>query len=712
MARLYRFFPLILLLSLLSACAPAQQATPPAIGGFLDLSNWDFAKNGPAILTGDWELYWNQLLTPQDFASVTPPQPTGYFLVPQAWQGVKVGDVTLPAMGYTTMRLRIRLPYSAEPYAVYLKVEKMAWRAWLNGREVADKGVVGTTPATTAAANNIDKINFHIEPGQDVDLVIQVANFHYAIGGARNTMLIAPASLLDRRIIQQVSFDIFLFGAFIAIAIYHISLFALRPSDPRPLYVAAFTILIGFWRLMQGEAIFAALFPQIPGSILIRIELLCAFTLPMAISAFIRSLYPDEWSRPATWLVGGVFGALALSVILLPTNLSSQGLTVFRVALPLYALLAVWVIIRAVAHRRNGALMIFVAALLLAIASVLDTLVVMLNRGWQVTAVLFPLGILGMALVQAFLLSRRTSQAYQTIETQATRLAELGHAYYRFVPQAFLNLLSKKDITEISLGDQLERDMAVLFVDIRGFTSISEHMTPAEVFSFLNSILGGLAPIVRQNGGFVDKYLGDGFMALFPGSIQDAMKAGVDIRRYMETFNHPRLAQGQRPIVITMALHTGHIMLGTVGEPERMDGTVVADAVNTTSRLEDLAKRSNVTFLISEQVYKTLPDEDKADVRYLGEVILRGRETPLKIFDVFSGDPLEVATLKRKTRADFETGLHLFQARAFERARDLFDLVTMTNPEDTLAAYYWSISEHFAATGLPSNWDGIQIAPE
>lgn len=712
MLRHWNFLLFILALCALSACAPAPVSSPNAIAGVLDLTGWNFDRDGLATLDGQWEFYWGQLLTPQDFASTNPPQPTGFFTIPQAWQGVKAGNITLPTTGYTTLRLRIRLPNRVEPYAVYLKVEKMAWRAWLNGQEVAAKGVVGTSPETTSAANTIEKVDFQLQPGQEVDLIIQVSNYHYAIGGLRNTMWVGPAGMMDNRIIRSAGFDIFLFGAFVAIALYHINLFALRPRDIRPLYVTAFTLCIGFWRLMQGEAIFSIFFPQIPGDILIRIELICAYTLPMAIGAFIHSLFPDEWLRGISQGIGIVFGSLVASAVLLPTAWSSQGLTIFRIGLPAVGLVLVWVVLRAILHKRSGAMLIFVAALALAITAVLDTLVVMLNRGWQITAVLFPLGFLGMALVESYLLSRRSAEAYVTAETQAKRLAELSSTYYRFVPQAFLNLIGKKDINDIRLGDQVEREMSIMFVDIRGFTTLAEKMTPAQVFAFLDSVLGGLAPIIRQHGGFIDKYLGDGFIALFPGSVQDALQAGIDIRRYMESFNRTREDQGLRMLNITIALHAGKLMLGTVGEPERMDGTVLGDAVNTTARLEEFAKRYDTTFMISDTICNGLPNREEYGIRHLGEFVLRGRRELLDVYEVFDGDPQAIAALKRQSSAYFDQALRLFQNREFEEARTHFALLREANPDDMLILYYETISHHFAANGVPLHWDGIQLAPE
>lgn len=104
----------------------------------------------------------------------------------------------------------------------------------------------------------------------------------------------------------------------------------------------------------------------------------------------------------------------------------------------------------------------------------------------------------------------------------AEELARTRQAYGRFVPHEFLHLMGIDDITSVRIGDHVERPMTILFADIAGFTTISEQMGPAEIFGMLNSYLGEMEPIVRAHHGFVDKFIGDAIMALFPRQADDA----------------------------------------------------------------------------------------------------------------------------------------------------------------------------------------------
>jgi signal transduction histidine kinase/DNA-binding response OmpR family regulator len=186
------------------------------------------------------------------------------------------------------------------------------------------------------------------------------------------------------------------------------------------------------------------------------------------------------------------------------------------------------------------------------------------------------------------------------------KLAKINAAYNRFVPHEFLQFLEKESIVEVRLGDYVQKEMTIMFSDVRSFTSLSEKMTPKENFDFLNMFLGGVGPCIREHRGFIDKYLGDGIMALFPESPVDAVEAALAMQVQLDEFNTHRATEGYPPIKIGIGLHTGSLILGTIGEEKRMEGTVISDAVNLASRLEGLTKWYGCTLIISEQTLKAL----------------------------------------------------------------------------------------------------------
>jgi class 3 adenylate cyclase len=140
------------------------------------------------------------------------------------------------------------------------------------------------------------------------------------------------------------------------------------------------------------------------------------------------------------------------------------------------------------------------------------------------------------------------SQAAVSMENAElyTDLSRLNRAYERFVPRAFLRQLARKSIVDVELGDSVERELSVAFVDLRSFSTISEGLPPAESFRFVNAFLGRMEPIVERHGGFIDKYLGDAVMALFEGVADDAVRAAEEMLTELARMNEERTDAARR----------------------------------------------------------------------------------------------------------------------------------------------------------------------
>lgn len=240
--------------------------------------------------------------------------------------------------------------------------------------------------------------------------------------------------------------------------------------------------------------------------------------------------------------------------------------------------------------------------------------------------------------------SMRDSVRRTILDLKATNLS-----IERFVPQAFLAIMGKPSIVEVGLGDNKRRNMTVLFSDIRDFTTLSEKMTPDANFAFINAYLERMGPVIRTHGGFIDKYIGDAIMALFE-TADDALRASLDMLETLDRFNADRSASGQLPIAIGIGLNSGSLMLGTIGEQHRMDGTVISDAVNLASRIEGLTKVYRARLLISQYTYEQLSDPAAHDIRPIDVVVVKGKTRPVTIYEVYARDPAADRAAKGLTR--------------------------------------------------------------
>lgn len=285
---------------------------------------------------------------------------------------------------------------------------------------------------------------------------------------------------------------------------------------------------------------------------------------------------------------------------------------------------------------------------------------------------------------------------------------ENAQTVHRFIPREFLDMLERKSLADVKLGDHMQKEMTVFFSDIRDFTQLSERLTPQENFSFLTSYLRNVTPIIRARGGFVDKYLGDGVMALFPGQALDAVQAAVDLGQQIARYNHGRRLAGYAAIKIGTGLHRGTLMLGTIGAEDQMQTTVIADAVNLASRIEGMTKTFGVNLLLSGSVVGNLPKDHTFKLRALGAVRAKGKSEAVEIFECYDNDAHELAEHKDKTQTQFAAGMAEYRKGMLLTAGRIFSRIAEINSEDTVAAYFRDRCTLSVVRERAGPWDGAE----
>jgi PAS domain S-box-containing protein len=272
-------------------------------------------------------------------------------------------------------------------------------------------------------------------------------------------------------------------------------------------------------------------------------------------------------------------------------------------------------------------------------------------------------------------------------------LFQINKAYERFVPSQFLQLLEKSSILDVELGDQVQLEMSVLFSDIRDFTTISEKMTPQENFQFINAYLSRMESAIIENKGFIDKYIGDAIMALFSGNPDNAVNASIAMLHQLQVYNQERLNSGYAPIKIGIGINTGNLMLGTVGGQNRMDTTVISDAVNLASRVEGLTKTYGVALLITQQTFNKLANPSNYAIRMIAEINVKGKVDLSTIYEAFDADIPETKRGKLATKDLFNQALSLYRQQKFIQATELFSQCLKLCPSDQVAQIYWDWCE-------------------
>ena len=323
---------------------------------------------------------------------------------------------------------------------------------------------------------------------------------------------------------------------------------------------------------------------------------------------------------------------------------------------------------------------------------------------WLIFPPAVALLFLSMFVTFGFSVAQNMNDLKRLALEQQMRLTE---AYQRFVPSQLLSSLEKESILDVQLGDQVQKEMSILFSDIRSFTTLSESMTPEENFRFVNSYLSLMGPLVREHHGYIDKYVGDSIMALFDRTPDDAVQTSVSMFKALREFNEERLRAGYEPIRIGVGVNTGMMMLGTLGEADRMEGSVISDAVNLAARLEGLTKLYKTLLLISEATFNKLTLE-VFKPRLIDKVAVKGKESSVLVYEVLDAEAQELFEKKHGTIKLFEQGFDLYQNQRFEEALPLFCRCLELVAEDTVAALYVERCQILISGGWNTEtWDEV-----
>jgi len=249
-------------------------------------------------------------------------------------------------------------------------------------------------------------------------------------------------------------------------------------------------------------------------------------------------------------------------------------------------------------------------------------------------------GILGGV---AFVLGLAAVARYAQAVVSATRDAPArlfatfereNEAQGRFLPRTLVDRLGRNSLADVEIGDRATERMTVLFADIRDSTALTEELSSEDAFVLIADFFARSARVVREHRGSIDKYLGDGYMALFPRCVEDALDAAMALQAAVRELNREGIGPA---IEIGVGLHTGPVTFGTVGDARHIDTTVVSDTVNTAKRVEGLSKRLRVPVVATEDVMDLARDTSRYIVRRLGAHPVRGKRDPV---DVMAIEPM------------------------------------------------------------------------
>jgi class 3 adenylate cyclase len=617
-------------LLVLSSCSGTDQNEKRlAHNGRLDLTDVRFQEGKIIDLEGNWYFWPDKLLSPAEVRQELREGSPKTVPVPAIWS--ETGMFASPKKMLTkgTVAMEVTLPDGIPTWAIRLPNADTACTLFLDEQETVRIGMVGATKETCVPRTGMEVVPF-IPRSRQVLITMQVSNFNNNATGLWSSPSLGDYPSISQKRNYSIFFTALISGALLFTGLYHLMQYLFRRKDSSALLFGLICLLVAMYNLFVGERIIISLFPytrdgwELAG----KLEYLSAhMTLPLFM-LFFKRLYPNRVNDVALKLSIGVSLAWAALVILSPAFVHHPFLSAYLIFAILTAIYMLLVLVKAMIEKDDGAAIIIVGLSIMTLTIINDTL---LTSSVIHTFYMFSLGMYIFLFSQAILLSRRSSRLFARVEQYAHELVLLNQSLERFIPHEVLKFLGKKSIINVNLGDFSLEDMSVFILDIRDFTAMSESMTPTETFTFINNFLNHFGPIVRNNGGFIDKYLGDGFMALFPGDADHALNAALSMREELVVFNE-RHRDLYSPTRFGIGVHKGALMLGTIGESMRMDSTVISDTVNTASRLEELTKKHRADILVSAETIQKLAEPERFTLTKIGSETVKGKKKAIEIY--------------------------------------------------------------------------------
>jgi class 3 adenylate cyclase/HAMP domain-containing protein len=306
--------------------------------------------------------------------------------------------------------------------------------------------------------------------------------------------------------------------------------------------------------------------------------------------------------------------------------------------------------------------------------------------------------------------------AYGEIKNYALQAAvaerrekKIRHVFQKYVPNQVIEQFFASP--ESMLVGQ-ERELAILFSDIRGFTTLSEGLSPSNLVESLNRYFSKMVEVIMQQQGVVDKYIGDAIMAFFGAPAPDeescfhAVSAALDMLDALNEFNRTQKTQGRPVFKIGIGINYGDVTIGNIGSEKKMDYTVIGDMVNLASRLEGLNKSYMEPIIISEPVQQEL--DGRIPARMIDRVVVKGKSRPVAIFGVRR----ELSESEEEAWKLHSRGLELYYGKDFPAAADHFKAELQLLPEDKPAQIFLQRCEKLMEQELPQGWTGVVTLTE
>ena len=633
------------------------------------------SKSSLFSLSGDF--YY----TPNQFYSLKNSHEESYAKVPGDFASKDLGNV----FGYGSYGLEL---YGLDPgtiYAIHVPHIFSSCSIIINGIDRESQGQPGIDRETENPGTRSSQIAFRPLKDGTATIVINVSNFFNKKGYISSPIILGEASQIGLMFRGDLIFYGTIFAVTFSVALFFFML-SFFHKNSFVIWFALTSMVLAVRGIFFYPHIIMILFPDIPW---IATFIMRYITVPLPIilfTVFISMALKLRYKIPYA-IILSVSILYAISTIVLPPEVSTFLLIYYQI----FALFCVsYIIVIAIIglkKKKEFSVWIFIATSVLFLFGVYDLFIAL---GIISGDFFIQIGTVFAVIILSIMVLDDYSGSINKIEDLSVEMKLINRSLIRFVPDQIVELLNKKSITDVKLGDNVELTMPILSIDIRSFTHTSEKLAPNQVFELLNEYFALVAPIVRKYNGVITKYLGDGFFALFPDGANSALLCGIDIQKAIR--DNSIAVGNSSPIKIGIGIDMGDILLGIIGNSTRMDSIIISNSYHIAEVLQESTKKYSSYMIISDRIYEALNDISEHYIRPIQRVKNSSNKETF-LYEVYDCDDGFIRDLKYSSQGYMEKALKALSNEGVGSAAKYFDKVLSIFPDDPVSLYYKKMFE-------------------
>ena len=623
---------------------------------------WSKPNDSFEHLDGEWDFYLKQ--TPlQTFDSIKKKEPADFkIVVPGYWnKNLEEKGITDPKTYGCYRYLKTGLE-PGKKYALLVKdAPKTSCAVFVNRKHLVSLGDPFIMVQSEISNQEIPKgshskivpvyCEFYPDAQGNAEIVFFISNYFYRKGGLCDSVILGKVNDISKMNRQYLIFYTLILGSLVFIGLLNLIQFIINKRKLEYLYLAIATFLYVLRIATMGYCSLGIIFPSLTAEIKIKLEYMVIWLAPPAILQMVFAMYPPRhkrvWEHVLRYIIISSICALGVISLFIPAEITNQLVPLFQVCMGIVCTYVVVVCITNIVHHKRYSVYFFLSFLIIIAGAITDVIFTHNRSSFSVS--LFPFFLVAYLLIQMLLIAIIQNDLYQQTIKKTDELKRLNEAYLRFVPQEFLTLLNKESVIKTNLGDYQNIEMCIMFSKL-SIKCFDEEVALDEHFLIFNEYLKRVSPIIQKYDGFVSKFLSGGFMALFPKSELDAIGAALEIKECVRELNKTEIC-GHHKIEPFVGIHYGKMIIGTIGETNRMDDTVISDTVNTASRIESVCEKLGKTIIVSRAL-ESLMEKDvrihlaekgipRFGLRPLEAISVKGKEKPLELYEIITREAAE-----------------------------------------------------------------------